>query len=182
MVNVVVVFPKTEDARSIRNLLVRNGYRVNAVCTSGAQALFAADELGSGIIVSGYRYPDMTYQQLYEDLPPSFEMLLVASPRALSEGGISGVLSVAMPLKVNDLINSLEMVASNLNRRRKQRRMQPAQRSEKEKELIDEAKALLMERNHMTEEEAHRYLQKTSMDSGTNMVETAEMVFALMKL
>ena len=33
-----------------------------------------------------------------------------------------------------------------------------------------------MERNHMTEEEAHRYLQKTSMDSGTNLVETAQML------
>jgi response regulator NasT len=33
----------------------------------------------------------------------------------------------------------------------------------------------------MTEEEAHKYLQKTSMDSGTNLVETAEMIFALMR-
>ena len=45
--------------------------------------------------------------------------------------------------------------------------------------FIDKAKALLMERNNMTEEEAHRYLQKCSMDSGTNMVETAQMVISL---
>lgn len=31
----------------------------------------------------------------------------------------------------------------------------------------------------MTEEEAHRYLQKHSMDNGTGMVETAQMVLAL---
>ena len=182
MVNVVVVFPKIEDAKSIRNLLVRNGYRVNAVCSSGAQALAAAYELGSGIIVCGYRYPDMTYEQLYEDMPSSFEMLLVASSRALSEGIIRGVISVSMPLKIHDLVNSLEMVAENLQRRRRKRHMQPTQRSGEDKKLIEEAKALLMERNHMTEEEAHRYLQKTSMDSGTNLVETAEMVFALMKM
>ena len=36
MINVVVVFPKLEDAKSIRNLLVRNGYNVNAVCVNGA--------------------------------------------------------------------------------------------------------------------------------------------------
>ena len=30
------------------------------------------------------------------------------------------------------------------------------------------------------EGEAHRYLQKSSMDSGTNMVETAEMVLSIM--
>ena len=45
-----------------------------------------------------------------------------------------------------------------------------------EEAIIKEAKALLMERNRMTEEEAHRYIQKCSMDSGTNMVEMAKMV------
>ena len=31
----------------------------------------------------------------------------------------------------------------------------------------------------MTEEEAHYYLQKTSMDAGTAMLEVAEMVLAM---
>lgn len=34
----------------------------------------------------------------------------------------------------------------------------------------------------MTEEEAHRYMQKCSMDSGTNMIETAQMVLSLSNL
>mgnify|MGYP000556223929 CR=1 FL=1 len=37
-----------------------------------------------------------------------------------------------------------------------------------------------MERNYLTEEEAHKYLQKCSMDSGTNLVETAQMVLTLL--
>ena len=32
----------------------------------------------------------------------------------------------------------------------------------------------------MTEAEAHRYIQKCSMDSGTNMVETAQMIISIM--
>ena len=48
-------------------------------------------------------------------------------------------------------------------------------------EFVDEAKKLLIERNHMTEEEAHRYIQKCSMDSGTNMAEMAQMVLSMMK-
>ncbi len=53
-------------------------------------------------------------------------------------------------------------------------------RDPKEQETIRRAKELLMERNNMSEGEAHRYLQKSSMDSGTNMVETAEMVLSIM--
>ena len=37
-----------------------------------------------------------------------------------------------------------------------------------------------MERNHLSEEEAHRYIQKNSMDNGTNMVETAQMILTLL--
>ncbi|MDD6615958.1 MAG: ANTAR domain-containing protein [Lachnospiraceae bacterium] len=181
MANIVIVFPKPEDARSIRNLLVRNGYSVSAVCTSGLQALGAVDRLNSGVIVCGYRYPDMMYDELYENLPPSFEMLLIASQRVIGEGICEGVVSVSMPLRVSDLVNSLEMIIDRQERRRLRKRTLPPKRSDEEKRLIADAKALLMTRNNMTEEEAHRYLQKTSMDSGTNLVETAQMLFALMK-
>lgn len=182
MVNVVVAFPKIEDAKSVRNLLVRNGYDVKAVCVTGAQALTAADRLGSGVIVCGYKFQDMVYSELYEDMPSSFGMLLVASARAIGGGVAEGVLCVAMPLRLGDLLDSLETVIGQMERRRKRKRSMAPQRSEEEKKLIADAKSLLMERNNMTEEEAHRYLQKISMDSGTNLVETAQMLFALSRM
>ncbi len=182
MANIVVLFPKLEDAKSIRNLLTRRGYPVSSVCTSGAQALATADHLGSGIIVCGYKFPDMIYEELYENVAPAFEMLLVASARALSGGVREGVVGVTMPLKAQELLESLEMIVSSQERRRRRKKTIPPKRSERERKLIEDAKALLMERNHMTEEEAHRYLQKTSMDSGTNMAETAEMLFSLMQI
>lgn len=52
-------------------------------------------------------------------------------------------------------------------------------RSAEEEKLLHHAKELLMEKNHMTEEEAHRYLQKRSMDNGTKLFETARMVIIL---
>ena len=36
-----------------------------------------------------------------------------------------------------------------------------------------------MERNNMSEEDAHRYIQKCSMDSGNTMVESATMVMSI---
>lgn len=179
MAGIIVVFPKIEDARNIRNLFVRNGYHVTAVCTSGAQALAAADRLGYGVIVCGYKYPDMVYRELYENVAPAFGLLLVASAHVIGEGVPDGVVGVTMPLKTGSLLGSLELLIEATERRRRKKRAQPPKRSDGDRGRISEAKALLMERNHMTEEEAHRYLQKTSMDSGTNLVETAEMVLAL---
>ena len=64
-------------------------------------------------------------------------------------------------------------------RRRRRQRSQPAVRNTEERKLIDEAKAVLMERNHMTEDEAHKYIQKCAMDSGSKLVESAQMVLSL---
>ena len=36
-----------------------------------------------------------------------------------------------------------------------------------------------MDRNGMTEEQAHRFLQKKSMDSGVKMVQTARLVLGM---
>lgn len=181
MTNIIVLFPKIEDAKNIRNLLVRHGFQVPTVCTTGAQALASANSLSDGVLVCGYKYPDMMYRELADCLPPHFEMLLMASQRVLSEGVKSGIMCVAMPLKVQDLLNTLEMMAASAERRRKKRKSIPKPRSDADRKVLDEAKALLMERNGMTEEEAHRYIQKCSMDSGTNLVETAEMVLSMMK-
>ena len=65
-------------------------------------------------------------------------------------------------------------------RRRKKQRQKPKERSKEEVLQIGRAKALLMERNNMTEEEAHRYIQKRSMDNATGLTETAQMILSLM--
>lgn len=126
-----------EDAKGVKNVLTRNGFTVNGVCTSGAQAVSQADGLNDGILICSYKLADMVYAQIREYLPSGFEMLLIASAHLLSQC--------------------------------------------QEEALIREAKEVLMGRNHMGEREAHRYLQKCSMDSGTNPVETAQMVLSMMK-
>ena len=87
-----------------------------------------------------------------------------------------------MPLKVHDLLNTVDMMVQTMERRRKKLKAKPKVRNQEEEELIKQAKHLLMERNNMTEEEAHRYIQKCSMDSSTNMVETAQMVLSIMQV
>lgn len=180
MANIIVAFSKPEDAKSIKNILLRNGFPVIAVCTSGAQVLSQLDDLNSGIIVCGYRLTDMLYSELHDCMSPEFSMLMISSPSKWSAGTPEQVVCLPMPLKVHDLVGTLEMIVQAQERRRKKLRQQPKQRDEKERAIINQAKALLMERNNMTEEEAHRYIQKCSMDSGTNMLETAQMVISLM--
>jgi len=88
---VIVAFSREEDAKNIKNILMRNGFMVAAVCTSGAQAVNSADELGSGIVVCGCRFADMVFNDIYECLPGRMEMLLLMSPSQWSGRGSEGV-------------------------------------------------------------------------------------------
>ena len=133
MTNVIVAFPKPEDAKSIRNILVKNGFPVVAVCTSGAQTLQYADDLHNGVVVCGYRLTD-----------------------------------------------SVDAAVEESELRKKKARQQPKQRNVFDKQQIMLAKDLLMKQKGMTEEEAHRYLQKSSMANGVNMIETAQMVLSIL--
>lgn len=173
MTNIIVAFPKQDTARNIKKILMQNGHHVDAVCTTGAQALQNANELDGGVMVCGYRFADMMYTELHEYLPPQFEMLLVASPGNCGERDVENLVCLSTPLKINELLQTVEMMEYMITRRRKKARQKPKERSEEEMNLISEAKALLMERNNLTEEEAHRYMQKRSMDNGTGLTETA---------
>ncbi len=180
MINIIVAFPKMENAKNIKSILVKNGFRVNAVCTSGAQVLQHADMLEEGIIVCAGRLQDMMYIQLREYLFPHFQMLVVASAGLWEAEKSENVVSLTMPLKVHELVGTLEMMANSLMRRRR-KKGRPAGRSEEEKQMIQKAKEVLMARNNMTEEEAHRYMQKSSMDSATNLAETAQMILSIFR-
>lgn len=181
MTNIIVAFAKIDDAKSIKNILVKNGFQVTAVCTSGAQALSFADEFHDGIVICGYRLADMICVEVQENLPKGFEMVVMASQRVLAEVSGTNIMGLAMPLKVHELVSTVNMMSQGIIRRKKKQREKPRVRNEEEVATIANAKRLLMERNNMTEEEAHRYLQKHSMDNSTSMVETAQMVLAMMQ-
>ena len=180
LVSIIVAFPNRDNAAKIRNLIVRGGMDVTGVCTAGAQALQYADMADEGIVVCGYKLKDMMYTELREYLPGDFEMLLVASSDKWTGGAMEGVIGLSMPVKAYDLMNTLEMMHCTIEQRRKRRKLEQKNRNLQQKAVITRAKELLMSRNNMSEAEAHRYLQKSSMDSGTNMVETAEMVLMVM--
>ena len=64
------------------------------------------------------------------------------------------------------VLGALEML-NQLHRR------QMPRRAGAEKELVEQAKAILMKQLHLTEPEAHHLLQKQAMDHSTKMAEYA---------
>ncbi|GHU42937.1 hypothetical protein FACS1894111_07680 [Clostridia bacterium] len=181
MSSIIVAFSNMENAKNIKNILTKNGFRVNGVSITAAHALGTANELGDGILVCGTKLRDMGYQELYQNLPEHFEMLLLAKPEQCDERGGERMLCLSMPLKAHELLHTVSMMADSIARKKKRRNSKPRQRSEEEQKLIREAKELLMETNLLTEAQAHSYIQKRSMESGSTLTETAQRVLAQLR-
>lgn len=179
MANVIIAFSKQEEARAIRNVLARNGFQICAVCTSGAQVMTHLDQMESSIIVCSYRLSDMLAWDLAANMSPYARMVMIVREIRQPDKHMPQVQCLAMPLKVQDLLQTVELLERTMTEERRIRRTVRKQRSPQEEALIREAKERLMKRNSWTEAQAHRYLQKVSMDSGTNMVESAQMVIKM---
>lgn len=178
MGSIIVALPKLEDAKHISDILRRRGIETAAVCTSGSKVLSTLQHLDNGIVICGRRLSDMHYTQLAEDMPEYFEMLLITSKNTIVDCR-QDVMTLGLPFRASDLISTVEMMLGQQERKLKKQRGATKKRTEREQNYINNAKWVLMERNNMTEQEAFRYIQKCSMDSGTNMVETAQMILLL---
>ena len=178
MGSIIVALPKLEDAKHISDVMRGCGLETTMVCTSGRELLPRLSVLENGVIICGRRLKDMYYTKLAEYLPEYFDLVLLSSDASLEEIPPK-VMRMTFPIRTGELVSTVEMLLLQQERRLKKKKIKPKKRSGEEQRIVDAAKKVLMERNQMTEQEAFRYIQKSSMDSETNMVETAQMILLL---
>lgn len=174
MSNIVIALPKIEDAKRLRAILERHGFSVTSVCSTAANALSQVSVLDAGVLICSCRLPDMSFIELKECLNEDFEIVVLMSPK--NAGDIpESTLCINLPMRESELVSTVEMVLERIESKRRRLR-KPRSRSRNEKECIVEAKLLLMKKYQYTEDEAYRYIQKTSMNTGNTMVRTAQII------
>lgn len=180
MGSILIAMPKTEDAQKLAGLVGRSGLMHEVeICATGAEVLRIANDREYGVVICSKRLRDISYIELTEYLPSNFGVVVLTSDVSL-ETNSERCVKLIQPIKRSDLVSTINMMTAGYERRwRKSRQQVPRKRNDEERQVIDQAKALLMERNGMTEPEAFRYLQKNSMDLGRTLVETAQMILVM---
>ena len=179
MGTVLIAMPKSEDAFRIESLIQRYGCMLDTmVCITGTEVLRTANERDYGVVICTRRLRDMAYAELAGYLPRTFGMILLTKD-ASDEVFSDRMVKLMLPLGRSELLSTIEMLISGYTRPKKKKERPPRVKSEAEKQTIEKAKLLLMERNGMSEPEAFRYIQKVSMDTSRKAVETAEMILCL---
>lgn len=173
MDKVILAFEGEKATARVRDILESSGAATCLICHSGAEVKRLVNKQHVPVVVCGYKLRDETAESLCEDLPLSCSVLVLAVQNLLDMIESEDVFKLAAPVSRGDLLSSVRMLTQM--GRRVERFTRPRHTGE-ERALIEKAKALLIDRNGMTEEQAHQFLQKKSMDSGTKLVQTAQMV------
>ncbi len=176
MNHTVVAFEKDESRDKIADMLEKAGVTVRFRCRSGAEVIRAVKTMGSGVVICGHKLADMSAGHLAHELHGQAKFLILAKQDQLDMVDDTDVFKLQIPISAGELrggvsiLIQLDEIAA---------RSQIPQRSEEERHVIDKAKELLMESRGFTEAQAHKYLQKRSMETGTKLVETARQILEM---
>ena len=173
---VIVAFEGDSNNAKIREILESEGEFSCLVCRSAAEVKRAAHKQHRSLVVCGFKLADETCENLFHDLPDGCFMLMIGPQARLELSETEGIFKLQSPARRGELLASVRMLAQF--QRYIPREKGPAKRDEEKQRLIAQAKAVLMDRHGMTEEQAHRFLQKQSMDNGAKLTDTARLVLA----
>lgn len=178
MGSILIALPRLEEANKIASMIRGRGMPYDlSILSTGAEVLRTANDRDFGVVICYKNLRDMGYLELSEMLPRYFGMIVITKDSTL-EVVSDSMVKLVVPFKSSDLLNTIDMLAEGFDLRPKKKKAVGG-RSVSDQKLIDEAKALLMDRNGLSEPEAFRYIQKNSMDYGRKLVESAMMILTM---
>jgi two-component system, response regulator PdtaR len=177
MSSIIVANSNPDYAKKIAAVLRSSGLYIGGVCSTGAQVIdFANKHYHGGVVVSSMKLRDMPAFQLPRVVGSGYDLLyLVGSEFAGMSESLESV-SLMLPINRMSLISTVNMLLNITDYTPLSIKKKLTGGNFDEKELIAKAKDLLIERNNLTEAQAHRFIQKKSMDNGKKMVETSMII------
>lgn len=167
---IVIAMAKNGDAIRLKDI-IQSGRILEEViiCQDGSDVLRVAREQEVNLVICTSRLSDMSYEELASYLKSSEKMLMLTrEPTMISMS--DSIRTLQIPFKSSDFLAAIK---SLIPTRYYERAKGSKKRSLEDQMRIDSAKQLIMKQERLSEPEAHRYLQKISMDTGFDLVQIA---------
>lgn len=175
-IDVIVALNNEETSQKIKSILVGNGFNVIAVCKYGNELIRSIKQLSPSIVICGYKFKDMNLLNIFESTGDDCSFLaIVNEPYKSIIQEETDIICISSPINTMVLLNTLDIIYQSerkINRLKK--KVNNLELKINERIIIEKAKGLLMYKKGLSEDEAYRYIQKNSMDSGLRMVEYAK--------
>lgn len=172
---VIIALQNLDTANKIGALIADAGYKVIAICNSGNDLIRKCVTMEPEIVIIGYKLSDMTILDIYNTLSENCSFLAIVNEtyRSFVQEG-TDIFCITNPISKGVLISALDLICqSNKKVSKLKAKVNKLENTMEERKIIEKAKGILMEREKLTEREAFRYIQKSSMDTGSKMVDIA---------
>ena len=163
----MIIAGASETSRDqMTRLLASSGFSVFRVCASGSILRRTISESEDCIVIMMGQLPDCKADELVWDYGDRVQILLIARPEVLDDCESREIFKLAIPTSGRSITGALEML-NQLHAMRAPKRMGA------ERQVVEQAKEILMRQRGLTEPEAHHLLQKYAMDHGMKMSDYA---------
>ncbi len=166
MARIIIASGAQAGRAQLARLLTASGWEIFRSCASGSELRRAINDCGDGLVILAGPVPGCLPDALIWDFSDRFQFLLVGKPDAFPDCESEDAFRLTLPCPGSAITGAVEML-SQLHRMRLPRR------KGEDKDQVDRAKRLLMERYGIDEPEAHRRIQQYSMTHGIRMAEYA---------
>jgi response regulator NasT len=170
---VVAAFESESGLKRICEMLDSSGISVKYRCRSGGEVIRAITNMGGGIVVCGCRFADMPVATMVGDLEEQALILIIANPADLDFFEGKNVYKLPTPVYRSQLSSTLEEL---IRMDEKKVRAALPRRSDEDQQLFERAKKILMEKNNIDEGQAHRLIQRRSMNAGVKVADTSRQI------
>jgi response regulator NasT len=182
-VRILIGNKDVQIGKQLAIFLQENGFSVVGEAQEGNELLRKVHTIYPDLVILDYQMKGLSGKQVAEVLVND-EICPVIAIVNQSEIEYFGLLLqnfnfsyVIKPLNKRLLLQTIHLlIKANRKVKKLEKQVEHLKQKLDTKEEIDKAKALLMKYMHMTEEEAHRKIQKQSMDRGISKLEVAKAI------
>ncbi len=176
------------DDEALHNLALTSqlealGHEVVATASNGKEAVELARDKKPDVAVLDIRMPVMTgpeaAHQIHQERPiPIIILSAYSDNRTVEEATRSPIFHyLVKPVDPDDLAPAISVAKARFDEWTKARAERDTlQLKLDERKTLERAKGILMETRGMSEQEAYRFLQKTSQDKNTPMIDLAKKI------
>lgn len=176
----IIALSNIETSQKLKTLLTQEGYEIMAMCTSGNELIRMVMQYSPDLVLVGYKFKDMSLLDVYETLVDQTSFLaIVNEPYKSFIEEDTDIYCIGTKISNVLLTNAIDLIFQSKKRIKKLReQVEKLEHTIEDRKLIEKAKGKLMATSGLTENEAFRYMQKISMDSGRRMKDIASLILS----
>lgn len=174
MRDIVLLCPDDNTAARFKSVLSQSGLYVSFQAKSAPDVLRIINSVQSGGVIIGCGISPFNMGRLIQMLPQTWDILILLSSGQTPPMQTSNSSYMNLPLDRQSFISSVMSLCVSSSSTFDSKSSYSGKRSEKELEIIDRAKKIVMRQKKCSESEAYKLIRTESMNKGVKIYETAE--------